>query len=51
MKEHVSELTIKIKYEFHDRLYSPVPITVISVGMAKVALVHPTESKNIMSMG
>ena len=53
MKEHVSELTIKIKYEFHDRLYnlSILPITVISVGMAKVTLVHPTESKNIMSRG
>ena len=31
--------------------YTVLPITVISVGMAKVALVHPTESKNIMSRG
>ena len=53
MKELVSELTLKIKYEFHDRLYnlSSLPITVISLGIAKVTFVYPTESKNIMSMG
>ena len=28
-----------------------LPITVISLGIAKVTFVYPTESKNIMSMG
>ena len=54
MKEHVSGLTIKIKYEFHDRLYNLIavlPITVSPLGKAKVTFVYPTESKNIMSRG